>query len=408
MRSQIIYNNRVPLEDDTPLTDKLIIHSLLSDCGGSSLVYIAKQGAISYVVKETFPIRSAVPIRRHNNGCAIVADETLKGKAAQKEISECFDHELKISEMAHSCGNTNSIFTPCPSNITEEVKKTKGFENTIAQYMMLGTVSGKTLAEIQKLKPIDLKQALLYTKYILTSLGKSMHDKLLVHLDIKPDNIFISDEASFAIILDCGSAIELDKVAETTIFSFSEGFAPREIQLLKKYSVDLINLEAAEKYRDCIGTHTDLYSVGAIAFQLITHISFSSVDWRTINETDNPQKKAELIRKEVAAALEKEYPYLIDRISSMLSRAMYFIKCEDPRKKIEENRYCEYTEFIEEIELILDVLECKGIHPEIVMAKSRENFPDFLEKAGVKFTGDPIQNNDLFIRDWFAAAEYND
>ena len=47
-------NKRIPLRDGTKLTDNIEIIRLISDHGGSSLVYLARQNAYHVIVKEYY------------------------------------------------------------------------------------------------------------------------------------------------------------------------------------------------------------------------------------------------------------------------------------------------------------------------------------------------------------------
>ena len=61
-------NNRIPLEPGTKLTDNITIVSLLSDAGGSALVYKAKKNGVYTIVKEFFPYVSNIKLSRDING----------------------------------------------------------------------------------------------------------------------------------------------------------------------------------------------------------------------------------------------------------------------------------------------------------------------------------------------------
>ena len=432
MAQEKVENHRIPLPSKTKLTARLTIERLLSDCGGTSLTYIAKDDHNrTVVVKETYPLYTTVPLFR--DGYRIVVEG--ESDAFKDELSETvakFAEECHNADILCSSGDTNSIFHFECRDITDEVLEDPEFHGSIARYMTIATVSGRTLGEIREADDISLKQALLYTKKILYSL-REMHSepKRMLHLDLKDDNLFFPDQLSpeetFAIILDSAGAQSIDHISASARFSISEGYAAKEIQLLKAYTETVINEAAAQKYRALIGVHTDLYSVGAIAYRLIMRDAFnpelweeiqeeireekgedainilanlhpSTLVWEKIQEEYAPNKKAKLIRAQVSTRLEADYPYLVDRISDMLARALYFSADE---KELLQNRYTDCETFAADIDVILEILEQKGIHPEVVAAQSRKQFEKILRNANVEFEGDPVANDHLFVQEWF-------
>lgn len=432
MAQEKVENHRIPLPPKTKLTARLTIERLLSDCGGTSLTYIAKDDHNrTVVVKETYPIYTTVPLFR--DGYRIVVEE--ESDAFKDELSEIeteFTEECHNANILCSTGDTNSIFHFECRDITDEVLEDSEFHGSIARYMTIATVSGRTLREIREEDDISLKQALLYTKKILYSL-REMHNepKRMLHLDLKDDNLFFPDQLSpeetFAIILDSASAQSIDHISASARFSISEGYAAKEIQLIKKYTETVVNEASAQKYRMLIGVHTDLYSVGAIAYRLIMQKAFnpdlweeiqeeikeekgedainilanlhpSTLVWEKIQEEGDPNERTKLIRAQISARLEADYPYLVDRISDMLARALYFSAEE---KKLLQNRYADCDTFAVDIDVILEILEQKGIHPEVVAAQSRKQFEKILRNANVEFEGDPVANDHLFVQEWF-------
>ena len=66
-----------------------------------------------------------------------------------------------------------------------------------------------------------------------------------------------------------------------------------------------------------------------------------------------------------------------------------------------QNRYADCDTFAVDIDVILEILEQKGIHPEVVAAQSRKQFEKILRNANVEFEGDPVANDHLFVQEWF-------
>lgn len=403
MTETFYFNHRVPLPADTKLTDELTIVDLLSDCGGTSLTYKARdnRGRL-VVVKETYPLQSAVPLVR--DGYKILfREETEVAQRELDKIAEKFNAECNNSDILCATEDTNSIFHFDCKDITEKVVQNGEFAGTIARYMCIATVSGKTLCDLQT-QELSLRQALLYIKKLLFALKKMHTEKAMLHLDIKDDNVFFPDEPeeTFAILLDCGSAQKIENVSESTHFSISDSFAAREVQLLKKYSEGVTRNEmAARKYRNMIGPQTDLYSVGAVAFRLVMQQAFDWRIWMQINGEDSPTQKEQLLRQELEKQWGETYPYLVDRLLRLFVRAMYFSPKVD---QVKANRFQNCDEFYAEVNILLEILDQKGIHPEIIAAKSRENFKKILKNANLSFEGDPVENDTLFVPEWFPSV----
>ena len=393
-------NIRTPLPAGTKLTKDLVIERLLSECGGSSLTYLArKPGGEAAVIKESFPLMSVYPIYR--DGYRIV----FKNRDEMLSIAEKFDEECRNSQILSTSGDSNSIYHPRSSNITAEVNENPSFAGTDAQYILIGTVDGFTLSEILEETEFSLRTSLIVINKILTAL-KSVHSepKRMLHLDLKCDNLFFPKEIkkweeTFAIILDSGSAQRIGEITEDTELSISEGFSAREIQLYMKFSSEKINDgEAAKRCLDFISEGTDLYSVGAIAFRMLMGRKFDNAEWEKINQQDSPKKRTRLISDAIRERLEKDHPYSVDGVAVLLSKALYYSAFGDEMKK---NRYQNCDQFMSDVEEQINVLDKSGKTHEIVLMRSVEMFGRLVEKMGLKNDGDPICDDDLFVRDWF-------
>lgn len=107
--------------------------------------------------------------------------------------------------------------------------------------------------DYSKYQDHSLKELFLHSNS-LAKLIKKYHDNGYLHLDIKPENIFILPETEEHILLfDFDSVVSIEELRENGIpyLSFSEGFsAPEQVQ------------GRVEK----LGTYSDIYSIGAIVF----------------------------------------------------------------------------------------------------------------------------------------------
>ncbi|EJZ69590.1 protein kinase domain-containing protein [Lachnoanaerobaculum sp. OBRC5-5] len=125
------------------------------------------------------------------------------------------------------------------------------FNNTV--YIIMTLNEGM---DYERYKDESLKEVLKYIKS-LAILIKKYHDKGFLHLDIKPENIFVIPETTEHIYLfDFDSVINVDQLENKRIMelSYSEGYsAPEQIR---------------GQIRN-IGYHTDIYAIGAVLFYKI-------------------------------------------------------------------------------------------------------------------------------------------
>ena len=110
------------------------------------------------------------------------------------------------------------------------------------------------------------------------------HQNGYLHLDIKPDNIFILKETRELIkLFDYDSVIEIEEIRKGKIYlSGTDGYSSQELRKAHEYS----NIKAFEK----IDFSTDIYSLGAVVFR---HVFGREV-------TDNDINRPPIIQKDRA------------------------------------------------------------------------------------------------------------
>jgi eukaryotic-like serine/threonine-protein kinase len=123
-------------------------------------------------------------------------------------------------------------------------------------FFSMDFVDGKNLAEFVRNQPLPAKQAAKYLKTIAEAIHYA-HQHGILHRDLKPSNILI-DETGQPRVSDFGLARQMKGDSDLTLSGQvlgSPNFMPPE--------------QAAGK-RSQIGPHSDVYSLGAILYYLLT------------------------------------------------------------------------------------------------------------------------------------------
>lgn len=128
------------------------------------------------------------------------------------------------------------------------------FDENNTSYMVMPFIEGRSLqAIVEKEGPLTYPEAVNYMAQITDAVGY-IHERHILHRDIKPDNIMITADYK-AILIDFGSAREFveDKTqAQTSMLT--HGYAPTE-----QYTT------TSRK-----GSYTDIYAIGATLYFILT------------------------------------------------------------------------------------------------------------------------------------------
>ena len=112
------------------------------------------------------------------------------------------------------------------TNVPGVVHVTDFFRENGTAYIVMELIDGSSLEKIlQNGTLLTWKEAVTSFLPIITALS-IIHGKGLIHRDIKPDNIIVSDDGSFTLI-DFGAALHIT-VEETYSVYLTEGYAPKE------------------------------------------------------------------------------------------------------------------------------------------------------------------------------------
>src|SRR5579864_2538324 len=224
-----------PLPDGYQL-ENYRVASVLS-CGGFSIVYFAyDENDQPVAIKEYLP--SQLALRKHGDALPSVSEENL---ATFRYGMKCFFEEGRsLARLSHP-------------NV---VRVLNFFRANETVYMVMRYERGRTLQEHIQARRGTIKESFIRHVFTLLMNGlREVHANKLLHLDIKPANIFISMEDNRPVLLDFGAArITLSEEAMKLKPMYTAGFA------------------APEHYRfnvEELGPWSDIYSVGATIYTCI-------------------------------------------------------------------------------------------------------------------------------------------
>jgi serine/threonine protein kinase len=221
------------------------IASVLS-CGGFSIVYLAyDQNDQPVAIKEYLP--SQLALRKEGDALPSISDENL---ATFRYGMKCFFEEGRsLARLSHP-------------NV---VRVLNFFRANETVYLVMRYERGRTLQEHIQARRGALKEP--FIRHVFTQLLnglREVHSNKLLHLDIKPANIYIRNDNS-PVLIDFGAARQT-LAAEGMRLNpmYTPGFAPPE-----QY-----------KHREFLGPWSDCYAVGASIFACLAGAAPQAADHR--------------------------------------------------------------------------------------------------------------------------------
>ncbi len=232
------------------------IRKVLS-AGGFSFVYIARDAD-----KKTVAIKEYLPtfLALRTSGAQV--------QVSSAEVSNSFRHGLKcFFEEGRALANIDH------KNI---VRVLNFFRANDTVYMVMQYERGKSLQEyiLAQEQPVSEKFIRRVFGELLNGL-REVHTQKLLHLDIKPANIYIRIDGS-PVLLDFGSARQTLSETESKLPpSYTPGFA------------------SPEQYydRSLLGPWSDIYSVGATMYACLVRAAPIAADQRMKKDTLVPAAK---------------------------------------------------------------------------------------------------------------------
>lgn len=226
-------------------------------CGGFSIVYLAADANEAPVaIKEYLP--ASLALRSGGDVLPAIAEENV---APFRYGMKCFFEEGKsLAGLSH-----NNV-----------VRVLNFFRANETAYMVMRYEHGRTLEEHIRHHRGGIKEEFMRRVFTLLLNGlREVHANKLLHLDIKPANIYIRNDGS-PVLIDFGAARQmLTQQTPNLNPMYTPGFA------------------APEQYRnrEALGPWSDIYSVGASMYSCLATAAPPPADRRLENDRHVPARQ---------------------------------------------------------------------------------------------------------------------
>jgi eukaryotic-like serine/threonine-protein kinase len=182
-----------------------------------------------------------------------VLERSVAIKLMHREIASDSDQLERFRREARSVARLNHPHIVTVIDAGEEPSE-DGLESGSAPYIVLEYVQGETLKQlIRREGPLEITQAIAYAIELARALGAA-HERMIVHRDVKPQNVLIGEEGG-AKITDFGIARTLTEEGLTV--------AGRVLG-----TTDYVSPEQA--LGQPVTGQSDLYSLGVVLYEMLT------------------------------------------------------------------------------------------------------------------------------------------
>ena len=227
--------------------------------GGFSMVYLATDDENSlYAIKEYLP--GALVLR--TAGSVVVEASSDDNRNIFRHGMKCFFEEGRtLAKINHS-------------NV---VRVTNFFRANETVYMVMHYERGRTLQQYIQTHRGNIRESFIRRVFAQMLNGlREVHTHKLLHLDVKPSNIYIRQDGS-PVLIDFGAA--------------RQTLNQEEIRLQPMYTP---GFAAPEQYhnRERLGPWTDIYSTGASIYACLAGLPPQAADARLLNDKLTPAAKA--------------------------------------------------------------------------------------------------------------------
>lgn len=256
--------------------------------GGFGITYLGLHTGLNkkVAIKEYFPKDS---FRRQSDGTQVSYSNTGENR---KNIERFLKEARTMAELKHK----------------GVVSVSDVFEENATAYYVMDYIEGQSLEDKGT---IPESAALKYIDQVAQAL-KYIHDKGILHLDIKPANIMI-DRDDNAVLIDFGISKHYDgggEATSTTTVGYSAGYSPIEQMTpggLKQFTPS-----------------TDIYALGATIYKVISGTKPpASTDLADDATLTKPAGMSQALFRTVSKCMEqkrKDRPQTMDEVIALLSK----------------------------------------------------------------------------------------
>ena len=209
------------------------------------------------------------------------------------------------------------------------------FEENNTAYYVMEYIDGESLSEVVKRRgALAESEAVEYVRQAASAL-EYLHQRKIMHLDIKPGNIMLRRKDNRVVLIDFGLSKHYDEqsgeATSTTPVGVSHGYAPME-----QYKQGGVSTFSPE---------TDIYSLGATLYYLLTGQRPPEAASLINDPLEFHQHVSATLRSAITAAMSpssKQRPALVGKFLAMLSgvgvsdKADETIVIDKPEKVVDE------------------------------------------------------------------------
>ena len=260
------------LELWTILRGSYVVGKALGE-GGFGITYVGMDLnlQIKVAIKEFFPYGYAV--RRGKGDKMVCHFEGEKGQFFLQEKAKFIEEARTLAQLDEQPG---------------VVKVRDYFEENGTAYIVMEFLEGMTLKEYisQKGGKLMPEEVLSLMNPVIKSLA-GVHDKNVIHRDISPDNIMITNTGKVKLI-DFGAAIRRKNAEDDNVILYKEGFSPLE----------QVTGEGE------LGTYSDIYALcGTMYYAMTGKLPVSPLGREQADTLQSPSQMGVIIKPLVEAAI---------------------------------------------------------------------------------------------------------